>query len=139
MSAQQAYRQVSARQWTRIEMLIALYEATEQSLRQGCELLRLNPTRPISAVRMRTTRLLLAVLDGIEPERDDVAHNTYRLIMFVLEQIALETHESWDKSLEIVATLASGFREIRLEANRLQSCGELPELDFAGSLNLSTG
>ena len=161
MTAFNAYRQTTERQWTRIDMLIALYEATGQTLDRGLNLAQqiaadLGYASPQPAplkgeremtreqsqliiARSRATQLLLAILSGIDPEFDEVARNTQRLIIYCLDQVSANSPDNWKAAQQTIETLTEGFRGIRREAQRLQLEGSIPD-PFAESLHtLSAG
>jgi hypothetical protein len=120
-------------------MLIALYEATEQSLHAGIDVLKQQELAKFPMAQLRTQRLLLALFDGVDPKVNDVARNIQGLLLFALEKVFQRTAVDWEAAAGVISTLADGFREIRSEGKRLEAAGELLPLDFTASFALSAG
>ncbi|MCA8994005.1 MAG: flagellar protein FliS [Planctomycetaceae bacterium] len=139
MSGLSAYQQVSTRQLTRIDLLVALYDTTLRSLKRGATLLIQSADEEFQQERLKATRLLLGLLSGIDPEYDEIAKNTYRLVIFALDQISEHSPRHWESAHEVISQLREGFHAIRAEANRLQATGEIPDIQAESNISLSVG
>lgn len=128
-----AYRQQSQTAWTRIDMLLALYNATVSSLDEGIDLLNRQDTVGYSTIQLKTCERLLHLIDGIDAERSETSARIRDLCVFCIGQIAHPSIPDWTSAREVLATLRDGFEEIRTEGIRLEAEGVIPPL------SLSTG
>ncbi|MCA9087475.1 MAG: hypothetical protein KDA90_02445 [Planctomycetaceae bacterium] len=138
MSSYQSYRQSNAREWTRIKMLIELYGELERTLQRGIES---DPaeTSALAKHQLRAMKLFVAVLEGINPEHDEVAANIHRLMVFAMGQLGENTPAAWKSAHGIVSELLSAFRGIEQEATDLERSGAIPPLPQQTQYQLSVG
>ena len=127
-----AYRAATATSWTRIEMLLALYDAAIESVERVVTSFD-TPGDPsaITTEKLRARKLTLEILDGIDASQGDVAANCQRLIIYTLEQFRLDERAHWDAACRVLKTLRDGFAGIKSEAIELESQGQIPQLDVA--------
>jgi hypothetical protein len=118
--------------WTRIDMLIALYDRAIASVRS------LSETSPETSPGMHsekfldTQKCLLAIHAGLKPEESEVAFNVARLIHFVAGEVTACRYET---AVSVLETLRNGFEAVREEATRLELDGKIPPLENSQSLN----
>lgn len=129
-SAQQAYRRSTQTQWTRIDLLVALYAATERTMLAGAAALEQQDLPTAAAKAIHARKQLLAILEGVEPGEDGGAANVRRLLIFCNHCINLNTPTSWNDAARIIRTLRSAFEGIQDEARDLEAAGEIPSLDM---------
>lgn len=122
------YQSQTTATWTRIDMLLALYREAESSLRSTINSLHTGDDVQSTCEQVRGIKLLLALIDGIRPETDDVARNIHRLCLFVLDQVSMGTLDSFENGLRVLVTLKESFEAIADEARQLESSGEIPPL-----------
>lgn len=127
--AQQAYRRSTQTQWTRIDLLVALYAATERTLLAGAAAVENNDAETVNAKAIHARKQLLAILEGVEPGTDGGAENVRRLLMFCHHCINMNTAAAWNDAARIIRTLRSAFESIQDEARQLEAAGEIPSLD----------
>ncbi|MBX3444733.1 MAG: flagellar protein FliS [Planctomyces sp.] len=128
-AAQNAYRRSAVSQWTRIDLLVALYAATHKTLVRGADALDRADERESAAATLRAQNQLLALLDGLQPEPGSTAENVQRLLVYCMQRISARDAACWRQAAEIVSTLRSGFEGICEEARTLEQTGEIPALD----------
>lgn len=128
MQAYQAYKKNAVAGWSRIEMLIALYDATLASLDAGVEALRREDAIDWASQQIRVSRLLLALLEGIDPEQGELALKCRDLCIYSMSRVAAGTVESWSEARNVLSVLHSAFLEIRDEAIQLESQGVIPPM-----------
>ena len=124
----QTYRRASQASWTRVEMLLAIYDATLTSIATGIEALNTHDEETHTAQQLRATKLLLLILEGIDPN-DETAGRIRDLCLFCLNQVAISSASAWISAQEVLTILRDGFEGIREEAVQLEASGEIPRLD----------
>lgn len=133
MYAHNAYRKNVQTAWTRVDMLLALYDSTIQCLDDGIDLLNRGDLVSYPAVQIKVTERILYLVDGINLESGSVASNIHDLCVFCIGQIATPTVESWVSAREVMATLREGFQAIREEAIQLEATGAIPPLSMSST------
>ncbi|MGD9856725.1 MAG: flagellar protein FliS [Planctomycetaceae bacterium] len=128
-----AYRQASATGWTRVDMLLALYDATLIAVEQGQTASQAHHDKPLIEARFRTQRLIAELMSGIDPEQGQLPQNIQRLLAYCLEQICGDTEEEWAAVAAIVTSLRDSFRAIRDQAVQLEQAGQIPPLELGAS------
>ena len=127
--AQQAYRRSTQTQWSRVDLLVALYSATERTLLSGAAAVEQSDFEAASAKAVHARKQLLAILEGVEPGTDGGAENVRRLLTFCHYCLNLNTASSWNDAAKIIRTLRSAFEGVQDEARQLEAAGEIPSLD----------
>ncbi len=128
--AQQAYRRSTQTQWSRIDLLLALYNATERTLLAGAAAIEQNNQSLAADRAVHARRQLLAILEGVEPGAEGGAENIRRLLTFCNHCLNVNTSASWNDAARIIRTLRSAFEGVQDEARQLESTGEIPSLDM---------
>src|SRR5688572_21715620 len=103
--AQQAYRRSTQTQWTRIDLLLALYTATERTLMAGKAAIEQNDFDTATAKAVHARKQLLAILEGVEPGEEGAADNVRRLLTFCHYCLNVNTASSWNDAARIIRTL----------------------------------
>ncbi|HVJ86118.1 MAG TPA: hypothetical protein VM452_10770 [Caulifigura sp.] len=129
MSFAQAYRRSTQTQWTRIDLLVALYAATERTLLAGAAALERNEPAVANEKAVHARKQLLAILEGVEPGTDGGAENVRRLLTFCNHCLNVNTPAAWNDAARIIRTLRSAFEGVQDEARQLEATGEIPSLD----------
>lgn len=127
MNAHQLYRQSAAGSWTRIDMLLKLYEATIECAESGVSQIE-SRQKVESATRTRMQRLLGQLVDGLDLSQGDVATEVQRLLLFTLQGSETNDLKLWTSMSRVLSTLHEGFNAIRLEAIAAERTGEVPPL-----------
>lgn len=123
-----AYRQSSATSWTRIDMLLALYDAAVFASEHAVEAIHMGHQDKLISQRHRAQRLITELLAGVDAEQGEMANNVYRLLMFSLMQTTGSSVGEWKSVASILQQLRDAFAEIRDEAARLEQTGQIPAL-----------
>jgi flagellin-specific chaperone FliS len=127
--AQQAYRRSTQTQWSRIDLLVALYSATEKTLLAGAAAVEQGDFPLAGAKAVHARKQLLAILEGVEPGPDGGADNVRRLLTFCHSCLNQNTAASWNDAARIIRTLRLAFEGVQEEARQLEAAGEIPSLD----------
>jgi len=127
-SLHSAYRQVSATSWTRIEMLLALYDASLSAVEQGHQAMRQRDEESLIKHRFRAQRLITELIAGVDTEQGEVPQNVHRLLTFCLMQICGRAEAEWASAAATLKSLQEAFRAIRDQAVELEQAGRIPQL-----------
>jgi flagellar secretion chaperone FliS len=134
MNPYAAYRQQETVGWTRIDMLLALYDGAIERLEKA----RLATEQKQDAIaREQTLKAQLIVGElalGLRPVGGESLENFQRLYEFVLYCLNLGTPEKLEAALRVLRILREGFEGIRAEALRLERTGQIPSIDAVRSL-----
>lgn len=130
MNPATTYRKQQNINWNRIDMLLLLYRETERSLRCGIDALHAADQAGFALSQVRTLRLLLAIIDGVDQHQDSLTGNIYQLCLFIFQQVSRENLDGLENGLRVLITLKEGFEAIEEEARKLEADGEIPPLDF---------
>lgn len=123
-----AYRQSTATSWTRIDMLLALYDGSLFAVQHALQAIQVGKQDKLITHRHRAQRLITELLAGVDAEQGELANNVYRLLMFCLMQTTESTADEWKSVASILQQLRDAFAEIRDEAARLEQIGQIPKL-----------
>ncbi len=111
--------------WSRVELLLMLYDRAIASL-QSCEIaLQANDGTAFQTHELSFRKTLIAIQIGLKPEESEVAFNTLRLLHFVLASFDERRFSECEKILQ---RIRDGFGQIAEEANELEGNGIIPPL-----------
>lgn len=117
--------------WTRVDMLIAIYDRTIVAVKVMAEAENSN-SKSFLENYLDVQKCLLTIHAGLKPDDDETAFNVARLIHFV--SVLLEKRD-YDNAVRILETLRNGFEAVREDATRLELEGKIPPLDLTTSYN----
>jgi flagellin-specific chaperone FliS len=130
MNPLKAYKQQEAGVYSRIDMLLALYDGAITRLERAVGLLRGGKPDEAKPLLARVQMIVMEMAAGINMDvGDSNSPNLLRLYEFVVHSIAEGGLENLEGSLEVLRTLQEGFVAIRPEAVQLERSGQLPCLD----------
>ena len=109
--------------WTRIDMLLAIYERAVESLENAALAEKEGNKEEYFTQLLKGQKAILAIHAGLKPDEDDVAFNIARLLHFVLT--CIEQNQLAD-AIKILSNLREGFQAIHQEATQLESDGVIP-------------
>jgi flagellar protein FliS len=126
------YKQNSSLAWTRIDMLLVVYNLTVAALDEGARLIEENRVSELASARLRAMRRLVAIADGLDLNQQGLPIQILRLVEFSLEQIKSDSSQAWRSAAEVMSTLRDGFTEIQDEARKDECEGRIPALTSVG-------
>jgi len=128
MTPHQAYRRSSQSGWTRIEMLLAIYDETIAAFEEGLETLSQGRMADYPARQLRASQLCLLLISGVDSNASEVANHVHNLCVYCLTQVSQPVAANWSHARDILATLRSGFQEIREQGILMEVEGAIPRL-----------
>jgi flagellar secretion chaperone FliS len=123
------YKTVQSYSWTRVDMLILVYDQAVSALSEGARLLEQNRRAELPAVKLRAMKTLLAIAEGLNLQKGELPIQVLRLVVFALDQVRIESPEAWRSAESVISTLRAGFVEIQDEARKDEYEGRIPALD----------
>ena len=126
------YKQASSLSWSRIDMLLVVYDQAVKSLDEGLQLLEQNRASELPPVRLRAMRTLLAIVDGLDLKQGELPTQILRLVEFCADQIKSQSPDAWRNAAEVIHKLREGFQEIQDQARNDEYEGRIPALDAVG-------
>ena len=118
--------------WTRIDMLIALYDRSIANIRSAQLAKETNDTQLMTNKLIEANKFILALHSGLNTEEEPIAANIARLLNFVM--LRLEEH-NFEEAIRFLQKLQTSFEQIREEATVLEKSGSIPPLNSARELN----
>jgi flagellin-specific chaperone FliS len=129
MNAHLKYKSVQTYSWTRVDMLVLIYDQAVTTLNEGARLLEQNRTADLPPVSLKALRILLAIADGLDLRQGELPTQVLRLVVYALDQIRIPSAEAWRSASSVMNTLREGFVEIQDQARRDEYEGRIPALD----------
>lgn len=118
--------------WTRIDMLIALYDRTIATVRFAQSAYESGNMNLVANKLLEVNRLMLGLHSGLDTENSEIAQNVGRLLNFVTLRI---NERNFDEAIRFLDELHASFSTIRDEAAALERSGEIPPLVDTSALN----
>ncbi len=122
------YRNAKANAWTRIDMLLVIYEAAIEALDRGIAILESQEHSDLLHARTDAQRKILLIAEGLSIDEDPTVAQIMNLCVFVLDQLQSDSVEQWKTSVKLIETLHEGFQEIADDARQLERTGQIPQL-----------
>jgi flagellar secretion chaperone FliS len=131
MNPYQKYRQQEEPAgWTRIEMLLALFDKALERLDRAEASLATGNEIGAAGELAKTQIIVMTLASGVELSVDPQGgRNMLRLYEFVTNELRRPNAEGIANARKILHTLREGFESIRAEANALERSGQIPPLE----------
>jgi flagellin-specific chaperone FliS len=123
------YQQTQTLSWTRVDMLLTIYDHVVSALTEGAVLLEQGKGAQLIPIRIRAQKALLAVADGLDLEQGELPTQVLRLVVFALDQVRTDDAVNWRSAARVMNTLRDGFAEIQDQARVAEYDGRIPALD----------
>jgi len=118
--------------WTRIDMLLALYDRAIVSTRQAQAAHDADDQGVYAEKFIDAQRTILAIHSGLKPDEYELSHNIARLLHFISVRLG---EKNFDEAVRFLEKLRHGFEQIREEATKLELAGKLPSFELNGHVN----
>ena len=121
--------------WTRIEMLLELYDfaiASLEALRDKKEDSGY-PEQDRARDLLRAQKAIWGIYSGLD-EESEISQNVMRLLLFVSMSVEKADYEP---ALNVVNNLRQAFASIKEEANRLEHSGDIPPLKHQSEIEVT--
>lgn len=111
--------------WTRVDMLIALYERAITTISETNKAMVSGDNEAYAKNFLDAQKTILAIHSGLKPDEHEVAFNVARLLHFCLQCMV---NQKFEDALKVLTELHSGFQAIEEEANALEAEGKIPPM-----------
>lgn len=116
--------------WTRIDLLLALYDGALERLDRAEAAIRAGTVSAAIPLLARVQLIVTELAAGVRPEVNPaVATNILHLYEFVAHQLREPQLDRIASARKILRTLREGFEGVRAEANELERTGQFPSAD----------
>ena len=132
MNPRHKYKTTQSLAWTRIEMLLLIYDQAVTTLNEGARLLENNRASDLTPVSLKAMRTLLMIADGLNLNHGELPTQVLRLVVFSLDQIKTQSPEAWRSASDVMSKLREGFQEIQEQARKDEYEGRIRALDAVG-------
>lgn len=130
LNAYQKYRKDEPTGWTRIDLLLALYDKALERLDRAEAALAAGDPETALPQLAKTQLIVTELASGIRIEVNPEANtNMLRLYEYVVHELVSATPAAIENARKVMRTLREGFEAIRAEANELERTGRLPAAD----------
>ena len=126
------YKSAQSLAWTRIDMLLLIYDQAVTTLNEGARLLENNRASDLTPVSLKAMRTLLMIADGLNLNHGELPTQVLRLVVFSLDQIKTQSPEAWRSASDVMSKLREGFQEIQEQARKDEYEGRIRALDAVG-------
>ncbi len=135
-SAIKAYGEQRANGWTRIEMLLAIYDGAIDKIGKAQAALENNENALVEEHRLAAQKLVMQLISGIDLQFGDLASQMHTLCIHVATELNHATAGSLSHCDSILRKLREGFEGIREEAIVLESNGDIPGLRLSADVDI---
>lgn len=114
--------------WTRIDMLLALYQRSIDSVQAAKDAKQSENDSTMRVYILEAQKTILALHSGLKADEDAIAQNIARLLNFVLLRIE---EQQFDEASRFLEQLHESFSSIRETAVELEAAGVIPPISNA--------
>jgi flagellin-specific chaperone FliS len=135
-SAIKAYGEQRANAWTRIEMLIAIYNGAIDRIDKAQAAVESDESAVVEEHRLAAQKLVMQLISGIDLQFGNLASQMHNLCIHVATELNHATPRSLSHCGNILRKLREGFEGIREEAIVLESNGDIPGLRLSADVDI---
>jgi len=129
MNPYTAYQRQSSPVWTRIDMLLALFDAAIERTEQLLDAMARQDGSSVLRMRARAQLVVLGLWSGVHEKGGEVSANLVSLYQFSAQALADGGAEQVRGALRVLRTLREGFDGVQAEAIDLERNGLIPPID----------
>ena len=130
MSPHFSYQRSAAGAWTRIDLLLTVYDVGIQTAQGALNALAIGDEAGATRYRFKFYRVLMQILDGLDT-RYEMTQNIQRLALYMFDRSTKGRAEDWRTVLKVLQVLREGFGAIRDQAIEMESQGLVPSAGAA--------
>ena len=131
-----AYEDQRHEQWTRIDLLIALFDAGIRRIEEASQALQSDDQLPAKRALLLAQRIVLELKLGLRLQGGEMTQRADQLYDYVLRCLQSATADELASSTRVLKTLREGFVGIRDEAVQLERQGVLPATTVQNTLEV---
>jgi flagellar biosynthetic protein FliS len=124
--------------WTRIDMLLALYDGALTRLDRAEAALKAGEAGTAAGFLSRAQLIISSLASDVRPDvNPEAGANMLRLYEYAVNELRRATVESVGNVRKVLRTLRAGFEAVRAEANELERTGRLPAAAEARAVHVT--
>lgn len=117
--------------WTRIDMLLALFNGAVERCEQALAALERHDHNTAKQLLVKARLIVMGLASGVVPDGDPVTTTMLQLYEYAQHALSQESIEDVRGALGVLRTLREGFEKIRPEAVALERSGVIPPINDA--------
>lgn len=126
MNPYKSAQENSITHWTRVDLLIAIYNKAISHIEQ---MSAASDEATATSERLKAVRLVAHLLAGLNKEHGEIPQRIEQLLEFVSHSLSEASPASAANAMKVLVTLREAFEGIREQAVEMESNGELPALN----------
>lgn len=126
----------SACEWTRIDMLLALFDGTLDHVEQAIATADSGNQEQSLHHRIRATTLVSVLRSGLDFQCGELPERLNRLYEFVQEGLIRGDMDLMRSGCKVLTEVREGFRGIRSKAIEMEQAGEIEPLAIESTLDV---
>ncbi len=134
MNPYATYKQQATPSWTRIDMLLALFDGGVERCEQALAALERNDQRAAKNLLVKARLIVMGLASGVVPDGDPVTTTFLRLYEYAQHALGQGSIGDVRGALNVLRILREGFQKIRPEAVDLERRGLIPPINTPSSL-----
>jgi flagellar secretion chaperone FliS len=128
------YKQQTTPAWTRIDMLLALFDGGIERCEKGLAALERQDSRTAKHFLVKARLIVLGLASGVVPDGDPVTTTMLRLYEYAQHALGQGSAEDVRGALNVLRILREGFQKIRTEAVDLERRGLIPPINSTSTV-----
>jgi flagellin-specific chaperone FliS len=134
MNPYSKYQQQTTPSWTRIDMLLALYDGAAKRCEEALVALENGDEATANKRLVKARLIVMGLASGVIADGDPVTTNILRLYEFCLYELEKRSEQDVRAALNVLQILREGFQKIRSEAVDLERRGAIPPINSLTTL-----
>ncbi len=122
--------------WTRIDMLLALYDGAVERCEQALAALERPDPAAARKLLVKTRLIVMGLASGVVADGDPLTTNLLRLYDFAQHMLGQGGVEDVRRALKVLCILREGFQKVRPEAVALERGGSIPPIDTVSAVRV---
>jgi flagellar protein FliS len=120
--------------WTRIDMLLALFDGGVERCEQALAALERQDHAAAKKLLIKARLIVMGLASGVIADGDPVTTTILQLYEYALHSLAQGGIEGVRGTLNVLRILREGFQKIRPEAVELERSGVIPPINTTSTL-----
>lgn len=133
MDPRSQYKSTQATSWTRIDMLLHIYDHAICALKAGMQALDRNESLDSGSLRRDAQTRVMLIVEGLDLKQGEVPQNIMRICTHILDVTCRDDACEWERCASLLEVIRSGFAEVQDEARQAEADGAIPPLEFAAT------
>ncbi len=134
MNPYATYQRQTTPTWTRIDMLLALFDGGIERCEQALAAMDRQDHRTAKNLLVKARLIVLGLASGVVADGDPVTTTFLQLYEYAQHALGQGSVEDVQGALKVLRILREGFQKIRAEAVELERRGVIPPINSTSTL-----